>query len=87
MARHTTIRLPDDLLRQAKRKAAEEGRTFTSLIVESLRERLQRPSATPMREPVMPRVSKATGGLFPGLDPKAIQEEEDIEYIRKMSKS
>jgi len=30
----TTVRLPDDLLLRAKRKAAEEGRTLTSLIEE-----------------------------------------------------
>ena len=32
----TTIRLQDKLLEQAKRKAAEEGRTLTSLVEEGL---------------------------------------------------
>jgi hypothetical protein len=36
----TTIRLDDDLLREAKVHAAEEGITLTQLIDESLRERL-----------------------------------------------
>ena len=33
----TTVRLPKELLRLAKRKAAEEGRTLTALIEEGLR--------------------------------------------------
>ena len=32
----TTIRLREDLLRRAKKRAAEEGRTLTSLIEEGL---------------------------------------------------
>ena len=33
----TTVRLPQDLLKRAKRKAAAEGRTLTSLIEDGLR--------------------------------------------------
>ena len=36
----TTIRLDDDLMREAKVRAAEQGITLTQLIDESLRERL-----------------------------------------------
>lgn len=36
----TTIRLDDDLMREAKIRAAEQGITLTRLIDESLRERL-----------------------------------------------
>ena len=32
MSKRTTVRLPEDLLKRAKRKAAAEGRTLTSLI-------------------------------------------------------
>jgi predicted DNA binding CopG/RHH family protein len=32
----TTVRLRDDLLERAKKRAAEEGRTLTSLIEEGL---------------------------------------------------
>ena len=52
----TTIRLSDDLLRQAKMRAAEQGITLTQLIDESLRERLaarpQRMSVEPFRLPI-----------------------------------
>lgn len=36
----TTVRLDDDLLREAKVRAAEQGISLTQLIDESLRERL-----------------------------------------------
>jgi hypothetical protein len=37
MIQRTTVRLPEDLLKRAKRKAAAEGRTLTSLIEDGLR--------------------------------------------------
>ena len=37
MAERTTVRLPDDLVRRAKRKALAEGRSLTSLIEDGLR--------------------------------------------------
>ena len=37
MAERITIRLPDDLVRRAKHKAAAEGRTLTGLIEDGLR--------------------------------------------------
>jgi hypothetical protein len=37
MIERTTVRLPRDLLRRAKRKAAEEGCTLTALIEDGLR--------------------------------------------------
>ena len=36
----TTINLDDELLRRAKRHAAEQGRTLTSVLEEALREML-----------------------------------------------
>jgi hypothetical protein len=68
MTERTTVRLPDDLLRKAKRKAAREGRTLTSLIEDGLRLVLTDQSTKPKAKRVMPRVSKATGGLRPGVD-------------------
>ncbi len=38
----TTIRLDDELFRQAKRAAVESGQTLTALIEDSVRERLAR---------------------------------------------
>jgi len=37
MIERTTVRLPDDLLKRAKRMAAKEGRTVSSLIAHGLR--------------------------------------------------
>jgi hypothetical protein len=85
----TTIRLPDDLLRRAKRKAAAEDRTLTSLIEEGLRAVVdERPKPAGRRRVVLP-VSKATGGLRPGVDLTRFsdyQEQEDLEYVERMKR-
>ena len=88
MTERTTVRLPDDLIARAKRKAAAEGRTLTSLIEDGLRTVVDdAPAAPPKRRVVIP-VSKATGGLQPGIDPVKIatiaQELEDLEYIERL---
>jgi hypothetical protein len=68
MAERTTVRLPEDLVRRAKRKALAEGRSLTSLIEEGLRRIVseQQPAAKVRR--MLPPVSTATGGLMPGID-------------------
>ena len=82
MTERTTVRLPDDLIRRAKRKAAAEGRTLTALIEDGLRRVLdeRRPAGKAKR--VLPPVSAATGGLMPGIDlndSAALHEMEDLE--------
>ena len=57
----------DDLLRLAKKRAAEEGRTLTSLIEEALTIVVSRPRGRPRRR-VELLVSKASGGVLPGVD-------------------
>ena len=82
MAERIIIRLPDDLVRRAKRKAAAEGRTLTGLIEYSLRRVLGEPQTANEADRVLPRVSKATGGLKPGIDLSAtaeLQETEDFD--------
>ena len=87
MVERTTVRLPEELLRRAKRKAAAEGRTLTSLIEDGLRLVVtdnRKPTKT-KRE--YPPISKATGGPMPGFDHtkfSAYQEMEDLEYIERM---
>ena len=89
MPERTTVRLPEDLLARAKRKAAAEGRTVTSLIEEGLRlvtDKNRKPEARP-RVPVP--VSKATGGLRSGVDPirfSDIQGMDDLEYMERMKR-
>lgn len=87
MTERTTVRLPDELLARAKRKAAAEGRTLTSLIEDGLRAVVdERPKPAKARRVVLP-VSKATGGLMPGVDLTRFsdyQEMEDLEYVERM---
>jgi hypothetical protein len=59
----TTLNIPDPLIRDAKRRAMEEGKTLTDLLVEGLRARLA--AGLPLRP--LP-VSRAEGGLLPGVD-------------------
>jgi uncharacterized protein DUF6364 len=87
MAERTTVRLPDDLLKKAKRKAAEEGRTLTSLIEDGLRIVVAEPATRGEAKRVSPPVSRATGGLRPGVDLDQFwkyQEMEDLEYVQRM---
>lgn len=63
----TTIRLPDDLLKRAKRRAAQEDRTLTSIVEEGLALLLARP-ARAGGPPVALPVSRSSGGLLPGVD-------------------
>lgn len=62
----TTVRLPDELLRAAKRRAQQTGRTLTQLLEDSLRAELQRvPAASRVREPLP---TYRGGGIRPGVD-------------------
>jgi hypothetical protein len=63
----TTIRINDELLKQAKKRAAEEGRTLTSLMEDGLARILVDAKGRP-RKPVQLPVSKASGGVMPGVD-------------------
>jgi hypothetical protein len=84
MTERTTVRLPDDLLRRAKRKAAQDGSSLTALIKEGLRRMLDEKSARVKR--VMPPVSRERGGLMPGIsldDTAALVETDDLEYAKR----
>jgi len=87
MNERTTVRLPESLLTRAKRKAAAEGRTLTALIEEGLRIVVgDRRNVAPRKRGPIP-VSKATGGLMPGVDindSAALQEMDDLEYLDRM---
>jgi hypothetical protein len=75
-------------MRQAKQVAASQGRTLTALIEEGLRLVVsEKRKKKPKR--VLPRVSDATGGPWPGIDisnSAALQEMEDIEYVERMKR-
>jgi predicted component of type VI protein secretion system len=87
MTERTTVRLPDDLVRRAKRKAAAEGRSLTSLIEEGLRRILNERTPGAKASRVLPPVSSAIGGVMPGSDlseTTALQEMEDLEYAERL---
>jgi hypothetical protein len=86
MTDRTTVRLPEELLRRAKRKAAAEHRTLTALIEEGLRRVLSESGTAERPKRRMPPVSKVRGGLRPGIDlndTAALQEMDDLDYIRR----
>jgi len=64
----TTVDLPDELLTQARSRAADEGTTLTALLADGLRLRLARrvPSASARR--ALP-TSPNRGGMQPWIDP------------------
>lgn len=63
----TTIRLDEELLREAKLLAARSGKSLTSIIGDALRESLSRQGGAAQREPV--RLITFDGkGLLPGVD-------------------
>ncbi len=64
----TTVRLDQNLLRQAQSEAARRGETVTSLIERGLRLVLARSSRKPRRARVELPVSRATGGTRPGVN-------------------
>lgn len=63
----TTVRLDDDLLREAKAHAAATGRTLTQVIEDALRESLARRAAT-ARHPRIELPVFRGSGLQPGVD-------------------
>lgn len=87
MQERTTVRLPHELLLQAKRKAAAQGRTLTALVEDGLRLVLAQSATVATAPRVMPRISKASGGLMPGIDlddSASLQDAEDLAYIARL---
>ena len=83
------MRLPEGLLARARRKAAAEGRTLTSLIEEGLGRVMREARQSPGRRK-MPRISKAGGGLLPGVDLSdraSLQDADDLSYVERMKRS
>jgi hypothetical protein len=64
----TTVRLNEALLERAKREAAKQGVTLTSLIERGLRLVLARPERRAERRPVEIPVCREGGGTLPGID-------------------
>ena len=77
----TTIRINDDLLKRAKKHAAAEGRTLTSLVEDGLALILSKPKTSGRKRIELP-VSKATGGVLPGVD---LNRSSDLEEVMNLS--
>ena len=58
----TTLNLPDALAEEARKRAAAEGRTFTSLVVEGLRAVLAKSAAPTGPAPRLPVVGAPRRG-------------------------
>ena len=76
----TTVRIKDDLLQRAKKRATEEGRTLTSLIEDGLMLVLTRSKMTRRKRVVLP-VSQASGGVLPGVD---LNRSGDLEEVMRI---
>jgi hypothetical protein len=72
----TTLNIPDPLIKDAKRRAIDEGKTLTDLLVEGLRARLSR--SLPSRP--LP-VSRAGDGLVPGVDWNSLEPAEPAQEL------
>jgi hypothetical protein len=81
MTERTTIRLPEELIARAKRKATEEGVSMTALIEKGLRRVLNESRGQAPASRALPPVSSARGGLMPGVDlndTAALEEMDDL---------
>jgi hypothetical protein len=89
MIERTTVRLPSDLLKKARRKAADENTTLTALMEDGLRYVVEeQPKKKPAKRK-LPRISKATGGMRPGLQGltfSQLEELDDAEYIERLNR-
>lgn len=78
----TTVRLSEELLRKAKKKAAEKGQTLTSLIEEGLKVVLADQGKPGRHRHVQLPLSKASGGTLPGVDLNRSSDLEDRMNLR-----
>ena len=62
----TTVDLPDDLLAEAKARAAREGRSLSELVADAVRSSFQRTAAADRELVELPTFGE--GGLQPGVD-------------------
>ena len=75
----TTVRIKDDLLQRARKRATEEGRTLTSLIEDGLVLVLTKSKVARRKRVVLP-VSQASGGVLPGVD---LNRSSDLEEVMR----
>lgn len=64
----TTIRIDEELLKEAKQVAAKSGRSLTAVIEDALRESLSRPKKSNQRKEPVLLMTVSGNGLQPGVD-------------------
>jgi Arc/MetJ family transcription regulator len=74
----TTIRLPDPLLAQAKKRASQDGITLGDLVASAVRERVLRPSRAAAGQ-AFRLVTFGEKGLAPGMSWAELKQEADQE--------
>ena len=79
MSERLNIDVPEDLLAAAASRAAEDGTSLDELVTQAIRRELQARMASSGRTPEVPTLPTES---LPDLI-RRIQEEEDIEYMRK----
>jgi hypothetical protein len=77
----TTLRIKDEIYRQAKAEAAREGITLTHYIEEALLQRLKR-KGTPGRLVTLPTVTTAEGFSLNPAQLKALQQASETQADR-----
>jgi plasmid stability protein len=79
----TTLNLPDALAEEARKRAAAEGRTFTSLVVEGLRAVLAKAEAPTGAAPRLPASGRPGGRVLVDLaDRDAVGDVLDADGLR-----
>jgi len=63
----TTIRIDDELLKEAKHQATKSGTTLTAIIEESLREKFLRTKQSKQKRKKVRLMTSGSGGLQPGV--------------------
>ena len=87
MKKQTLIGPPRDNLRRAKRKAVAKGSTPASAVEEAPFRPKQENAASTGQRTVSVRVSKATGGMRPGMESltfSELEELDDLEYVERL---
>jgi hypothetical protein len=90
----TTIDLPEELFREAKLRAVQEGSTLKELVTECIRSGLQRPASTKRELSTRRKAPFVAIRKTPDLAPipersnrqlNAILENEEVEAVRKLA--
>lgn len=78
----TTLNLDDGLMREAKKRAAETGRTLTAVVEEALHRALDEPLPDPGVRPFRMPVFQGDLGLAPGVTPEDLHSNARLDELQ-----